>query len=798
MFWIHASNAARVEQGYRDIAEQVKISGRNDPKGNIFHLINNWLRNEKKEKWALILDNADDALLFETQICNQTVQTDGSSDEPTQPPSAYLSHLPQSENGSILVTTRNKSAALRLVEESEVFMIEPMNDSDALALLEKKLEGKIDNSDAAELAEALEFMPLAIVQAAAYIRQREPRSSIKKYLKKFYKNDKKKTRLLNQEAGHLRRDQEAKNSIIITWQISFDHILKFRTSAADLLSLMSFFDRQGIPETLLKTQNYAELVVLGVDAGNYESVEDGEDTLSYKEGDRKNDSNENSLSDSSIDDEFEIDILTLRNYSFITVSVDGTTFEMHGLVQLAIRKWLETRGQLEKWKQKFIKNLCAEFPTGNYENWTKCQTLFPHVKSAEAQRPIVEDSLWEWAVILSRAAYYLETKGAFAEAETMALKGIKTMRQIRGREDEETLVGMHTLSMIYDSQGQWKEAETLLDEVIELKKKVYGPEHVETASSIFNLASTYRKQGRLNEAEVLHVKVMNIHRKALGIEHTHTLHSMTNLAMTYLDQGRWTEAETLQEQVMNMHSATRGTEHPYTLTSMNNLALNYSKQGRWTEAESLQTQVMNSQTRVLGDEHPNSLITMNNLAWTYRNQKKHSEAEALQTKVLSAQTRTVGAEHPSTLINMNNLALTYMDQARWNEAETLQTHVLNTHKRIFGPVHPHTLVSKSRLALTYWNQYRQSEAEALQTQVYDACRETLGAEHPDTLVSMNNLAHTYQAQGGQGEEAMELLRECVELQMRILGAQHPQTQEALEDLLDWVIGSGDGSGTLEE
>ena len=83
MFWVHASNAARVEQGYRDIAEQVKISGRNDPKKKIFHIVNSWLRTEKKEKWALIFDNADDAQLFEAQTCKQTVQTNGTSDEVT-------------------------------------------------------------------------------------------------------------------------------------------------------------------------------------------------------------------------------------------------------------------------------------------------------------------------------------------------------------------------------------------------------------------------------------------------------------------------------------------------------------------------------------------------------------------------------------------------------------------------------------------------------------------------------------------------------------------------------------------
>lgn len=64
-----------------------------------------------------------------------------------------------------------------------------------------------------ELAEALEFMPLALAQAAAYIQQRAPRCSVQQYLNAYRRSDKEKTSLLNQEAGRLRRDQEATNSI---------------------------------------------------------------------------------------------------------------------------------------------------------------------------------------------------------------------------------------------------------------------------------------------------------------------------------------------------------------------------------------------------------------------------------------------------------------------------------------------------------------------------------------------------------------------------------------------------------
>ena len=126
--------------------------------------------------------------------------------------------------------------ALKLVEKSNIITVEPMNEEQALALIEIKLGKQGDKTDIAKLATALEFMPLAIVQAAAYIKERAPRCSVRQYIEKFEKGDKAKTSLLNHDGGQLRRDWQAKNSIIITWQISFDYIFQTRRSAADLLA----------------------------------------------------------------------------------------------------------------------------------------------------------------------------------------------------------------------------------------------------------------------------------------------------------------------------------------------------------------------------------------------------------------------------------------------------------------------------------------------------------------------------------------------------------------------------------
>ncbi|EED13125.1 hypothetical protein TSTA_056240 [Talaromyces stipitatus ATCC 10500] len=359
------------------------------------------------------------------------------------------------------------------------------NVDDAHFLLDRHDDDVRGPADVIELAAALDFIPLAIVQAAVYISDSERDCSVRQYLDEFRRSDRKKVRLLGRGEGQLRRDWEARNSVLTTWQIS-------RRSVADLLSLVSFFDRQGIPEAPLKSRSEQRHVEPS------HSDDDGGD-------------DDDSESQSSVTDEFKDDILILRRYSLISTNADQRTFSMHGLVQLAVRRWLEMNGELEKWKQQYIRNLNAEFPTGEFENWAQCQILFPHAKAAASQRPHERDSLMEWAAVLYKAAWYDMRKGNGAEGRACP-------------EHEDTLDSVE--------MGRWKAAEELEVQVIETRKKVLGAEHPDALASMANLAETYRSQGQWNEAEKLEVQVLDTRKKCarlraknLGTTHRDTLSS---------------------------------------------------------------------------------------------------------------------------------------------------------------------------------------------------------------------------------------------------------------------------------
>lgn len=797
VFWIHAINPVRFEQSCQEIADRLKISGRKNPRNNIVKLLFDWLNDDRREDWVLILDNVDDdRFLHDSPVINKDEPGVSTNKELGKPISAYIS---ASQTGSIIVTTRSKEIASRLVEESDIITVEPMDGTHALLLFEKKLGIKTDEEEAIELTTALELMPLAIAQAAAYIKQRAPRYSVSQYLSDFQKSDRKKTSLLDYEGGHLRRDRESKNSIIITWQISFDHVREIRPSAADLLSMMSFFDRQGIPEALLRSH------MIHDDDSESERNESEENDIDYNNRDNEDDNDEGgddenrddieSTSVSFLDDEFEDDILTLRNYSFISVSTDQT-FEMHGLVQLAMRKWLDAHGQLEIWKEKYIKNLYAVFPHNRYENWSLCQQLFPHVKAALQQKPDKEASLKRWASLLYKAARYALGNWNVSDAWNMSANAMKVRKKLLGPEDKETLRSIELVASAHELKGQWNKAEELLAQVLGIKRRLLGTEDISTLSSTNDLARVYQYTGRWKEAEELLTQTIESSKILLGMEHPFTLTSLMRHASMYIEQGKWHKAEEILTQVLDIGRRIWDTEDLETITSTSLLAATYTLQGRWQEAEKLQAESMKTMSKLVGLEHPDTLISLSCIAAIYQSNDQLQEAEELNVHVLQAYMRSQGPESSDTLSSMASLASTYEAGGQWQEAEKLLLQVVEASKRLLGTEHPSTLTILSRLGITYHQQGKWQESMELNFRVLETRERILGPEHPSTLSSMTDLAVSYRDQG-QWQEAERMEARAMEAYKKVLGPEHPHTLDSMCRLSEIWMRQGRDADAIE-
>ncbi|KAJ5884884.1 hypothetical protein N7495_009394 [Penicillium taxi] len=731
VFWIHASNTARLEQSYQQIAIVAEIPGRDNPKTNILQLVYQWLCDPQNGRWLMVLDNADDdGIFFRGDLSNEQVP--------------LVNFLPQAAHGSMLITSRNRLAAQNLVgSDGHVIDVQPMNEEDSLVLLRGRAlapYSRESEDDEKALVQALEYIPLAITQAAAYIANRLPFITVSIYLQLFNESESKQMRLLqNEDSADLRRDPTIRYAVITTWQLSFEQIRQERPAAINLLALMSMFDRQGIPEDLVR---------------DYE-----QDIL-----------------------EFHDALAPLLSYSLVRLEINEKLFNMHRLVQLSVRAWLNMHQQLYRWQAKSRGIMARVFPDGQFESWTKCRSLLAHAKSVlKSIYDEDDEDRVNVATLLSKCGWFLYLQGAYKEAEAMHRRALEAREKVLGREHPHTLTSVNNLGLVLDSQGKYEEAEAMYRRDLEGSEKVLGREHPNTLTSINNLGSVLDSQGKYEEAEVMHRRALEAREKVLGRDHPDTPTSVNNLSLVLNSQGKYEEAELMHRRALEAREKLLGREHPDTLTSINNLGSVLDNQGKYEEAEVMHRRALEAREKVLGREHPHTLTSVNNLGLVLDSQGKYEEAELMHRRALEAREKVLGRDHPDTLTSVNNLGLVLNSQGKYEEAEAMYRRDLEGSEKVLGREHPNTLTSINNLGLVLNSQGKYEEAEVMHRRALEAREKLLGREHPHTLTSVNNLGSVFYSQG-KYEEAEAMYRRDLEGSEKVLGREHPDTLTSINNL----------------
>jgi tetratricopeptide (TPR) repeat protein len=703
VFWISASDKESIHQGYTHIARQLAIPGWDDEKADVKKLVQLYLSKESAGQWFLILDNADKATIESAGLPKVV---------------SLMEFLPSSKQGAIVFTTADKETAIKLAPH-DIIELPELEKGIAQRMLETCLVKPADEQEEASLLiKELAYLPLAIVQAAAYINVNK--TTLQGYLSLLIEKKEKLAGNLHQEFGGV---------IAATWLISFEQIRRHNDLAADYLLFMACVDRNDIPLALLPTARPYEQ---GIHA-----------------------------------------VATLHTYSLVTKRTAESALDLHRLVHISTRNLLQEQKLLSQWTQAAVTRLLEVFPDNKHGSRSKWRRLLPHAKYAlssdltEQYNEARTDLIWKCAVIL-------HTDGRSREAEELLVQVLEIRKRALGDEHPETLMAMDNLATVLGCQGKYEAAEAMSRQTLLLEETVLGREHPSTLTAMSNLALVLDSRGNYEAAEVMNRQTLLLSETVFGHEHPSTLRTMSNLALVLGRQGNYEAAEAMNRQTLLLSETVLGREHPSTLTTMSNLALVLSRQGKYKAAEAMTRQTLSLKETVLGREHPSTLTTMSILATVLDSQGNYEAAEAMNRQTLSLKERVLGREHPLTLTTMSNLALVLSRQGKYKAAEAMTRQTLLLSERVLGREHPETLTTMSNLAAVLDSRGNYEAAEAMNRQTLLLKETVLGREHPETLTTMSNLATVLGSQG-KYEAAEAMNRKTLLLKEAVLGREHPLT-----------------------
>ncbi|KAJ7463373.1 hypothetical protein FB451DRAFT_1494499 [Mycena latifolia] len=678
IFLIDTSTLETIDTGLKNVSRMKNI-------GDAAQDALQWLRS-KQHKWLLLFDNADD------------------------PKINLNDYFPQCSHGNIVITSRNPGLC---VHAGAHCVVSDMEEQDAVdLLLRSAAQDTTDDTkaSAAQIVKVLWYMPLAIIQAGAFISKS---GNLSGYLELYAHN---KARLLTERPGQTHDNYTW--TVYTTWQISFEQLSQ---EAQTFLKLCSLLHYQGISQDIFKN---ATDYRFRPSSPSKEELKMALTVLSHFSG------------TSGVWDPFcFVDIINeLRAYSLINFDPEKNMLSIHPLVH----EWTRSTQSDE------IYHHCMAAIAGmslaalsEQDVNVASQWMLPHIDFLmESNLNILPDFTHQYGKVYLYAGKAEKGK----ELQTIV---VEKRQNLLGEDHPDTLDAMYWLGWAYDDLCLWKEAEEVLVVVLENWRQILGDEHPATLDAMGNLAGIYTKLGKFGVGEKFEIVLLQKRRSLLGEDHPDTLNTMANLASTYNDLGRFREAEELEVQVLMKRKEILGDDHPATLITQNNLAVSYKAQGELNKAEELEIVVLKKRCNILGDSHPHTLASMANLSFTYYKLGKLTEAEELALTVLEKRRNILGDYHPETLSSMANLGLLYNELGRLQEAEELEVLVLDKRRNILGDSHSDTIRSMSNLGSTFNKLERWQEAEELLATALQEQSGSLSGIHPHLVDTRQHLAVTY-------------------------------------------------------
>jgi tetratricopeptide (TPR) repeat protein len=611
-------------------------------------------------------------------------------------PSHVLNVVSQAENGTIAITSRLSTGWQNIGECFRLDALDPEEAAELVKTIAGRSESELrDGTD--ELCSRLGYLPLALVQAAAYMSQNRRSAT--------YLNQR-----LALEPGRLPdpHHTDPGRALNEIWRLTFKQ-LAVDPLAVRLLCVLAWFAPRKIPRELLAH--------LGTES-------DRDHALSL-----------------------------LAAYSLVALSTE--TIDIHPLVQDVVRNsgpdgpntMYLTGHEARISASSCLQNACHRpdiSPPDHPDAWPLYRMLLPHI-DALTTRTTVEDDTFDMAYVLDVAGRYLSSQGSHQRALAYLERAVLAHHRLGSRRID-TLTAEHHYALVLSQAGLRLQSIALSEKTLSAFEAWCGRLHPSTLASRGNLALAYQDAGLYKKAIATGEQAL-ADRELAGTVESATLRTRINLALAYRGDGAYKRAISVASEAVSTCTDLLEPTHPDTLAARSALAHAYHDDGQEDLACELHIELLSAYQALYGPDHPVSLLATQHVVLSMLARGEFDEALQMQEAAYETSLLLLGPDHSTTLSSLASLAFAYHRSGDAGRAIELYEHTARLRERVLGSDHPNTLQVRHNLACAYAESGQVERAIQDHLEILGRRTLLLGSHHPDTLTSHHNLGCAYEIAG---------------------------------------------------
>ena len=668
------------------------------------------------------------------------------------------------KNGQIMVTIQNtNSVPSDSLDTKHISLSGGMNKQECRHLLSLLSDTGADDPLLDEVAEKLDYQPLAMAAAAIYLQQlKEKEFSWHDYLDKLEKGKRDVTEKRLQEtnlaysftmssAVLLALQKSAENSFILNETFKLFALISFEPLPIDII--VKYIQQRD--QNCEKEEIY--LVIKHCSLFLFANIENDvqlhrvvhEATALVGETDRVYDVAKALYCFKDRDDKIKI-LPHLRSF--------------HAVNKLFFRQdLLDSNGSVQKKVQK----MCVFFGQAlryNYQLNLALEFLNVGLQICKESDSNQLEVLYE----LGKTHYIL---GEFTKSKDYHQRALKIQTNTLGAKHIDIALSYNYLGLVHRRLGDLEQAKYYHQRALEIRINVLGAKHIDVAASYNNLGLVQKALGELEQAKDYHQQALKIRINMLGAKHIDVAASYNNLGLVYEAMGQLEQAMDYQQRALEIRINVLGAKHINVAASYNNLGLVYKAMGELEQAKDYHQRALEIKINVLGANHINVAKSYNNLGLVHRALGELEQAKDYHQRALEIQINVLGAKHIDVAKSYNNLGSLYEVLGEQEQAKDYHQRALEILINVLGAKHIDVAASYNNLGLVYEAMGELEQAKDYHQRALEIKIKVLGAKHIGVAQFYNNLALVHDALG-ELEQAKDYHQQALEIQINVLGAKH--------------------------
>lgn len=706
VFWISGTDQGSLLSGFSKIAKLINIGGHlNDPfPTDVTEQVLTWLENTGK--WLFIIDNLDNIRLVERLLPVGNVE------------------------GHVIITTRNAHSTAIPAQGFEIDVLSSEEAAQMLILRSScdSLMPKGDElPDAIEIVKELGYLPLAIEQSAAYMRECGLNPST---FRSLYRE--RKTKLLaRRPLGNTPYD----SSVATTWSVSIDRLKQTAPGAIQLIRLFAFLDPDEIP------LDYLQAGADGLRDELQQIIKTG--------------------------GQLDECVAALRALSLVRTNSHKRTVSIHRLVQTVIRLDLKP----ECWHTEVFNMAVAAIHS--ITNLNQRNRLRDYHKQLIACANDVTEEDWRSVNDLLGTIWSLYFQdGLWAIALGLSQRSLDLCKKHLNLENRDTMEAMIRVAVDYRFNGRFEEAVVCLTELLELAQRHLGHDDLFTLSTKYELGRTYYEQKRINDAISMYTEVLSaiLGKPVTPPDESRTeqleLVTIRDLARAYVNIEAIDEATDMLKDNLARFQKLRGIDHIDSVPTMEYLASLYMKRQQHEQSAELANRVVKVLRESEGDDHPRTLAAMRRLAHHLLFNEEWEEAYQLLKRVHKGYHEKLSYNHPETAGVLEVIVDLCSQMGLFWEGKEYLEDILEAQRQASNHDELYVLITRRLLGKLQFSVGLVDEGLSHLKLCFDDEEKILGENHPETLTTLTLIATFYRMRGDHSEaksyEALLEGRNCLE------------------------------------